>query len=589
MSRAADRDLRRDAVEWLARLPFLGSSDLSMLLGVGENRAERVLADLERLGWSEWITPSSPELDPARLYVLTETAQARLAGSPPSRPHPIGRRETLARLARLETAAGLNRFLAELAVAAAEDVEVELADARPLPWTASRGSRCWPPEVEAYACLRWGTWIAPFFVAWDRAAAPPVHRRKRVSGWYTYAQSHGWDIPSILVVCPSEREAEQWARAVMNSADRRGCPLLTVFLTSARAAQTGPLGTIWRRVDGQVEALLCERLRWIPREKEPLSSARLTNRLDLRQLPEAAITLREWAIPLADHPDKASGLERAAALSLATGPLQKTMLEWIGHHTLLASSDLATLMDLQGPLAEKLLAGLNARELVRRVPRSETAEPAAPRYVLTSAGLRLLAARDGVPPRRYVRHGVIAAPDGGKASRRLETLVDQFEHTVGANNFFVRLKRDVDASSGRLLRWLNASEATQRFMCYGQRRWLRPDGYAEVELNGAVRRLFLEWDRGTTRHLQHLTEKFQCYADYFAVLPETTSRAGLLIVTVSPHRETVIWNIMKCTFGGQPPTGVLTSIDSLVERLGPLATTWRSSSSRHRVCWPMVL
>ena len=136
-----------------------------------------------------------------------------------------------------------------------------------LPWTATRSSRLWPPDVEAYACLKWRQWSAPCFIAWDRAAAPAVHRRKRVSGWYTYALSHRWQTPPILVVCPSEREVEEWARAVVISADRRGCPPLTVFLATAPAAQTDPTGEIWRRAHGRAKASLFERLtKCAPRE-----------------------------------------------------------------------------------------------------------------------------------------------------------------------------------------------------------------------------------------------------------------------------------------------------------------------------------
>ena len=216
--------------------------------------------------------------------------------------------------------------------------------------------------------------------------------------------------------------------------------------------------------------------------------------------------------------------------------------------------------------------GATTRAAVRR-----SGEPVTARYVLTATGLQLIAARDAVPPRRYARYGVLAAPNSGKISHRLETLLRQFEHTIGTNSFFARLKRDVDTAGGRLLRWLNAAEATQPFTCHDKRHWLRPDGYAEIELNGKIHRLFLEWDRGTTRRRQHLTEKFKCYADYFSVHPETTSRADLLIVTVNPQREAVIWRFVESAFGSHKATvGVLTSIDSLLDRLG----RWARSGNR---------
>jgi hypothetical protein len=581
MSSTAELD--GQALDWLARLPFLCAYDLSALLSIGETRAQRILSELEGMGWCEWVAASSRELDERRLYVLTEAAQNRVSELPSARTLPIGRRETLARLQRLETAAGLNRFLRQLAVAAAAHTLVEAVDVQTLPWTATRSSRFWPPDVEAYACFKW-QWSAPYFIAWDRAAAPAVHRRKRVSGWYAHALSRRWQTPPILVVCPSEREVEEWARAIVISADRRACPPLTVFLATARAAQIDPTGEIWRRADGRGLAPLLDLLTHLPHEKAPIRpSPRLD--LDLGKPPAPRVPLRAWAVRVAGHPDGASGSERVAALSLVTGEFQKRALEWISHHTLLRPADLSALMNVPVPLAEKLLAGLETHELGRRLPRSDASGTEAPRYLLTRLGLRLVSARDGVPPRRYVRYGVVAAPDtySGKASRRLDTLVSQFEHTVGTNTFFVRLARDLRAQGGLLLRWLNASEATERFVYREKQHWLRPDGYAEIELGRRVHRLFLEWDRGTTRHTKHLTEKFENYAHYFAT---HTEPPDLLIVTVTPQRESVIWGFLRDALDGRHPASVLTSIDSLVERLGPLGNVWRPLGGSSRMSWP---
>lgn len=66
-----DPQLQTEAVAWLARLPFLGAEELSLLLGITKPQAARLLGELERLGWVEWITPSSPELETDRLYILT--------------------------------------------------------------------------------------------------------------------------------------------------------------------------------------------------------------------------------------------------------------------------------------------------------------------------------------------------------------------------------------------------------------------------------------------------------------------------------------------------------------------------------------
>lgn len=582
MNNATGRDLLQQAVSWLARLPFLCSYDLSKLLRVSEPRVQRILSELEGLGWCEWVTTTSPEVDERRLFVLSDAAQSRLAELQPAHKLPIGRRETLARIPRLETAVGVNRFLAEFVAAFADDVEVEIADARMLPWTGAHANGCSPPGLEGYVCLTWGVWSAPAFIAWDRAAAPQAHRRQRVAGWYTWALSRRWDTMPIFAVCPGEREADQWAQAVIDSADRRRFPPLTLFLATAPAAHADPTGEIWRKPQGRAEASFFSLLAKVPPENAPVQPARLPS-IDLDRM-SGREPLRKWTARVAEDPDGVSGSERIAALSLATGALQKKALEWISHHTLLNSNELSILMNVPDRLAEKLLSGLEAHQLCQRLYRPSADEPGASRYLLTSLGLRLLAARDGVPPRRYVRYGVIAAPDHGVVSQRLDTLVSQFEHTVGTNSFFVRLARDLRIQGGMLLRWLNAAESTQRFTYRGEKRWLRPDGYAEFKLGGRVHRFFLEWDRGTTRHSDRLDEKFKNYADYFAVL-DANDRPDLLVVTVSIPREDATWNSLRGALGTQPTAEVLTSVTSLLDRTGPLGAAWRGSTEKGRRAW----
>lgn len=580
MNGPTDLDIQRELIYWMVRLPFVALGDLSTIMDIGEERIAPLLKGLEELGWCEWITPSSPELPDERVYVLTSPAQDRLVQSR-KRSLPVGRRETLTRLTRLETAVALNRCLAELANATEEDQQYELEDACHLSWAACRADRWWPRGVEAQACLRCGPLIAPFFVAWDRAGAPALHRRKRVAGWYTYAESHTWDTPFILVVAPSDREAEQWSEAVIRSADRRGCPPLAVFLTTARRALSNPRSAVWRRADGYAESLIWDRLRWEP-EDEPISRpARGLNDLDVCRLPQAK-ALRELPADVADRRGRSSRLERTAIQSMTTTSLQATLLEWIGHHPLLAAGDLSILLGIQEGLAKKALASLVERDLLQPVADTDHS----PRYVLTRDSLDLLAAKDGVPARRYCRHGIVASPSDGTGVRRLETLVGQFEHTTGTNGFFVRMKRDLDAVGGKLLRWLGTSEAAESFTFREHPRWIRPDGSADVQIGRRTYRIFLEWDRGTVRRLKHLKQKFQSYAGYFARYPDQEYLPYLLIVTVSPHREAVIWQELISAFGDQPLTSVLTSIDSLVDRLGPLGTVWRNASGTDRLPWP---
>ena len=603
----SDSQLRMETIGWLARLPFSGPDELSLLLGIRKPQVARLLAELERLGWVEWMRASSPELDEERLNVLTDGCLPRLAEhfglseQELQLTFPVGRKEILERLARLETTVGFNRFAAELVAAVRDDDEVELQDMRSLPWRRP-AQAWWPPEVEGYGCLRWGPWRAPFFLAWDRAGAPPFHRRRRVGAWCAFRDAeHPWgrdDIPPILVVCPGEAEAEQWARAVLVTSDRRQAPRLPVFLTDVLFALIGgPLGPVWRRPDGTVRAHLCERLVWRPAVPSQAGAIGVENPTEhLEAVSTSGPPLREWARQAVESPEETarahSSLERLASLSLATSSTEKRTLEWLGHHPLLSAEDMAVILRVSAQLAGRLLDNLARYGLVQSTDKALENEAAPPRrYHLTDVGLKLLAARDGVPPRRYARYGIVAAYMPKKqGGGRLGTLLRQLDHTVGVNRFFVRLIADGAKNGPRLVRWLSASEAAQRFT-YGEvTHWLRPDGAGDIYWQGEVRRFYLEWDRGTMRW-PDMIEKLRSYALFLrsTLRHAEGHRAGgdLLLVTVSPLREQVIWRLLEEIFTeiGMTPSGCFTSIDSLVERVGPARAIWRSFGSHGRGRW----
>lgn len=602
--RARAAEVQVEAVRWLARLPFLGAEEVSLLLGTAKPYAARLLAELESLGWAEWVTPSSSELDTERLYVLTDACPPKLAKTlcvgeaEPLQSLAVGRREVLERLVRLETVVGLNRFGAQLVSAVRDDEEVELVEFRSLPWRRRRAQTWWPPEIEAFGCLRWGPWRAPFFVAWDRAGAPAFHRRKRVSAWYTFREGpHPWgrdDVPPILVVCPGESEAMQWAQAALAAADRRKTSPLPMFLGVLRETESeGPVGPAWRRPDGTARAYLCERLPWRPAVPEEATGLPAMNsKSQLEPMTDRTVPLREWARQAAALPVKKqqkSGIEYLAALSVVSSAMGKRILEWLGHHPLLSADDLSVVLRVSSQLVRRLLSDLVVSELVNSTDERLKGEAVAvQRYFLTHVGLKLLAARDGVPPRRYLRHGIIASPsESKKGGGRLDTLLRQLDHTVGANCFFVRLIADGGNGRPRLVRWLSPSEAVLKFTHGEITHWLRPDGAGDIHWKGKVHRFYLEWDRGTIGWPE-MTEKLRGYVAYLAAMTDKNGNMPqLLIVTTSPARENVMWRIVDDAFNDLrlPSRDIFTTIDSLLSGLGTLASIWRTSSDSARQQW----
>ena len=237
-STAAKPSLTRPS--WLMRLPFLGATSCRSSWASRPQAAGRS-AELENLGWVEWVTPRLPSWTRTRLYALTGGSLGGVAEQLPGSRRAISRGlpggaagdpaapDATGDDSRAEPSSPPNSSPRH------GDIEVDLADARSLPWAGRRRRRWWPPEVEGYGCLRWGSWRAPFFVAWDRAGAPPIHRRKRVAGWYAFWNSeHPWggdDIPPILVLHPARGGASSGPSAVLRASDRRQVAPLQVFLT----------------------------------------------------------------------------------------------------------------------------------------------------------------------------------------------------------------------------------------------------------------------------------------------------------------------------------------------------------------------
>jgi hypothetical protein len=175
---------------------------------------------------------------------------------------------------------------------------------------------------------------------------------------------------------------------------------------------------------------------------------------------------------------------------------------------------------------------------------------------------------------------------GWKGNGRFQTLLRQFEHSVGVNRFFVRLTADIRRCRGEVVRWLSPSEASQKFGSTAGTRWLRPDGAADVLLGRRHARLYLEWDRGTMR-LPEIQAKVDSYAAFYASLAEAgAAHPATLIVTTTPQREAEIQSLFSEQMASGPAAEarglVLSSCSALLDRFGPIGPIWRSLVSSER-------
>lgn len=356
------------ALGWLVRLPLSGERELARLMGGHEQDVRRILHGLALRGWTDSVEPGSPDLERRRRYFVAEDAVAAWCAARGvtvatiAESIPVGRTDLLRRIARIEITTGVNRLCAALA----DDLRLadlaELVDARTLPLDGRAAARWWLHGVDGYGCLRAGQLYAPFLIAWDRAAAPDVHRRQRAGLWRRQAKAvrARWGevgLPPLLVVCSTTREVAVWREALTGHSDEDTPPLAALFTTRRALREHGAAGPIWRSAAGD-EGQLIAQVGWEPEPSLPAPA--LFNGLagietvDRRR--QGA--LRRWAVQRATTESSRARWQHASALALATGAGEQALLDWIARHPLLAASDLAELLREPAALVARRLEWL---------------------------------------------------------------------------------------------------------------------------------------------------------------------------------------------------------------------------------------
>ena len=539
------------ALEWIARLPLLGEPELARLLGIDEVDARGLRRVLEREGWIEWFVPGTDALDQRRLSFAREEALPELAAAldiaQAALPAHLAvrRRDALARIVRVELTATVNRFFSEF-TAWPGLPRLELEDARSLPLARPLAERWWLPALEGYGCLRAGALRAPFFLAWDRAAAPDQHRKRRVGAWVAAAPAvtAHWGaegLPPLLLVCAGQRARATWERSIRQAADRMDARPAEILLTSARElAVDGPAGVTWHDpVTGRAGSLL-ERLGW--GAAPPLPRLRLPDELPPPSRPATTPTLRRWAPGAANEP-RTPIAERVAAIAMTTDRDEKRLLEWIGRWPLITAPQLASLTGLPGPAVERRLDRLLRSRVVRVDDAASPAALPASHLLLEPAGLRLLARRDAVPPARYARFAGVTAPQPGPGTRltrgAVTGIIHHRAHLLGVNRVMARFARDAQRAGGRLAVCRNEAQSTRRFGHNDRVAWIRPDGSGVVAFHGAYVPFLLEYDRGTLDS-GDFAAKFGGYRRYFAAeawRPDFVTEPVLLFVCADDRAE----------------------------------------------------
>ena len=355
---------------WLVRLPPSGERELAGLLGVQDADVRRTLHDLGLRGRVDSVEPGSPELERRRRYFVSEDTVAawcaarEVTAATLAQTLPVGRNDLLKRIACIEVTTGVNRLCAELAADLRRAGLAELVDARSLPLSGRAAERWWLHGVDGYGCLGAGRLYAPFLIAWDRAAAPDLHRRQRAALWHREAKAvraHWGEagLPPLLLVCPTTREADVWLHALANHADNGASPPLGVFVTTRRGLREhGAGGAAWRSAGGE-EKTLVEQIGWGPEPSVTAPPGLFDGIADIETVDRRRHgALRRWAAQHATAAGARVRWQHTSALALATGAAEQTLVEWMARHPLLSVSDLAELLGEPAALIARRLEWL---------------------------------------------------------------------------------------------------------------------------------------------------------------------------------------------------------------------------------------
>jgi hypothetical protein len=232
--------------------------------------------------------------------------------------------------------------------------------------------------------------------------------------------------------------------------------LPVVLALTGEVFETNPLDAVWHRPDRNTPLELTDRLQWRWNIPEEAATPALVLPSDGKTaLAKPSHSLRAWANSVVASNGTASGSipdrDRLAAISLLTSLLEKEVLEYLSRHPFLTARELSIVLRLPSEAAaDRLLTSLSRYGLLESVQGST---PRLVYHYLTALGLKVLAAREGVPPKRIALHGnVIAKLEGAGHLGRLRPMLRQLDHSVGTNGYFVRLIADAQLH-GKVLQW----------------------------------------------------------------------------------------------------------------------------------------
>ena len=265
------KSAEKKALDLLSDWPWITLKNLASILAVSESRASQVVSGLEDFRVVARLASGSSSrlvLSDRGLAVLAHRDRTSLAiakkrwSAEPSDPDaPLDWRNLSGSrsgqlLRNVEHTAAVHSFIGAL-VTQSRALGWEIAQIDP-PHRASRYFRnegsLRSVQPDAFAILRKGRTLWPFFLEWERRAVRPATMASRIAPYLRYysthrpADDHGTR-PAVLVVFHDDLAATRFLRVARDEAARTGVTLPLWVSHRSLVERVGPLGRAWRTPD----------------------------------------------------------------------------------------------------------------------------------------------------------------------------------------------------------------------------------------------------------------------------------------------------------------------------------------------------
>ena len=405
--------------------------------------------------------------------------------------------------------------------------------------------------------------------------------------------------PAVLLLVPHLHRAEHWQRRMREvAASMRVTGLVGAITmlpsTTCHGILLNPWLLSWRSLWVDAPCRLQEVLSPLPedalppgllaqarRAQQELASIYVADGTSVSQWRrgqgKGKVSTQVWSDDTTGQPRRTYRREQETVVRLSQelGRRHLDLIILLANHTLLSTTELASILALRPASVQRYLRELCQRGCVTTWKPPEGAEL---RWYLAPRGLRLLAATQQVA---LLRVGKYTAPPGGGDKvllpPGLELLQRYSSHLAGVYGFLAALHQSAHAQGHQVLWWETGSMCERSYRFEGVLHNLRPDAEFAYQSAEQCMRAWLEWDGGTMSR-RDLAIKMHAYEQYIRSREWAHEGAKTLprVLCVVPEKGQEE-RVMQAARSALAQTALImhTTTATRLARCGPLAAIWR--------------